>query len=99
AVLTPGATIDVAAHLGAVDGQLSALGMERMRYVNSLPYEPIAANWKCVAEGVVESLHVPFVHRATFNVDPGTQGERFVSTAAIDMAIYDRFGPHLRYSL
>jgi phenylpropionate dioxygenase-like ring-hydroxylating dioxygenase large terminal subunit len=99
AVLTPGAAIDVAAHLGEVDGQLAALGMERMRYVNSLPYEPIAANWKCVAEGVVESLHVPFVHRATFNVDPGTQGERFVSTAAVDMAIYDRFGPHLRYCL
>ena len=99
AVLTPGLPIDVAAHLGPVDGQLTGLGIETMQYVNALPHEPIAANWKCVAEGVVESLHVPFVHRATFNVDPATQGERFASAAAIDMAIYDRFGPHLRYCL
>lgn len=99
AILEPGATIGVAAHLGPVDEQLRGLGMGDLRYVNSLPYEPIAANWKCVAEGVVETLHVPFVHRATFNVDPSTQGERFASSAAIDLAIYDRFGPHVRYCL
>ena len=99
AILTPGLPIDVAAHLGVVDGQLAAAGLDKMRYVNALPLEPISANWKCVAEGVVESLHVPFVHRATFNVDPGNGGERFVSSAAIDMAIYDRFGPHVRYAL
>jgi choline monooxygenase len=99
AILTPGLEIDVADHLGEVDGQLAGLGMDEMRYMNSLPMEPIYANWKCVAEGVVESLHVPFVHRATFNVDPGTQGDRFTSSTAIDLAIYDRFGPHLRYCL
>jgi len=99
AILTPGMEIDVAAHLGEVDAQLTGLGMDAMQYVNSLPMEPIGANWKCVAEGVVESLHVPFVHRATFNVDPGTQGDRFTSSTAIDLAIYDHFGPHLRYCL
>ena len=99
AVLTPGVAIDVAAHLGEVDAQLAGLGMDSMQYMNSLPLEPIAANWKCVAEGVVESLHVPFVHLATFNVDPGTQGDRFATSTAIDLAIYDRFGPHLRYCL
>jgi choline monooxygenase len=97
AVLRPNTGIDVSAHLGDVDAQLAELGMGGMHYVNALPYEPITANWKCVAEGVVESLHVPFVHRATFNVDPGTQGERFSASTAIDLAIYDRFGPHLRY--
>jgi len=99
AILTPGLPIDVAAHLGECDAQLAALGLEKLKYTNALPLEPIGANWKCVAEGVVESLHVPFVHRATFNIDPGTQGERFVSSMAIDMAIFDRFGPHIRYSL
>jgi choline monooxygenase len=99
AILTPGMEIDVASHLGEVDGQLAALGMDDMTYLNSLPFEPISANWKCVAEGVVESLHVPFVHRATFNVDPASSGERFVSNVAIDLAIYDRFGRHLRYCL
>ncbi len=99
AILTPGAAIDVAAHLGPVDAQLSGLSMETMLYRNALPYEPIGANWKCVAEGVVESIHVPFVHRGTFNVDPGSDGERFASATAVDLAIYDRFGPHLRYCL
>lgn len=99
AILTPGVKIDVAAHLGPVDVQLAALGMDAMVYRNALPHEPIGANWKCVAEGVVESIHVPFVHRATFNVDPGSDGERFASATAVDLAIYDRFGPHLRYCL
>src|SRR5262249_45579651 len=60
-------------------------------YYNSLVHKPLDANWKCVAEGVVESLHVPYVHRATFFTNP--------QAAGIDIAIYDRFGPHLRYIL
>ena len=98
-ILTPGMAIDVARHLGEVDEQLRALDCARMTYSNSLPHERIAANWKCVAEGVVESLHVPFVHQATFNVAAEGAGERFSSATAIDLAAYDRFGPHLRYSL
>lgn len=99
AILTPGAAIDVARHLGPVDAQIAALGMDTMHYRNALPYEPIGANWKCVAEGVVEALHVPFVHRSTFNVVPGSDDERFAAPTAVDLAIYDRFGPHLRYCL
>jgi nitrite reductase/ring-hydroxylating ferredoxin subunit len=98
-VLTPGRTIDVASHLGEVDEQIASLGCERMKYYSALAHEPLAANWKTVAEGLVESLHVPFVHRATFNVDPAGGGERFQSISAIDLAVYDRFGPHVRYSL
>ena len=70
-----------------------------MKYYSALAHEPLAANWKTVAEGLVESLHVPFVHRATFNVDPAGGGERFQSISAVDLAVYDRFGPHVRYSL
>jgi phenylpropionate dioxygenase-like ring-hydroxylating dioxygenase large terminal subunit len=99
AILTPGVCIDVAEHLGPVDAQIADLGMETMHYRNALPYELIGANWKCVAEGLVESIHVPFVHRATFNLDPGSDGDRFASATAVDLAIYDRFGPHLRYCL
>jgi choline monooxygenase len=93
AILTPGLPIDVAAHLGETDAQLG-----RMHYWNALPHEPIGANWKCVAEGVVESLHVPFVHRATFGIDPATQSNRYEGRP-FNLANYDRFGPHLRYSL
>ena len=97
-ILTPGLPIDLAAHLGEVDAQLAALGLDRLRYWNALPHEPIGANWKCVAEGVVESLHVPFVHRATFGVDPATQRDRYAGRP-FDLASYDRFDQHLRYSL
>ena len=82
-----------------VDEQIALLGCQKMKYYSALAHEPLAANWKTVAEGLVESLHVPFVHRATFNVDPAGGGERFQSIAAVDLAVYDRFGPHVRYSL
>ena len=98
-ILTPGQPIDVACHLGAVDAQLATLGAERMRYYPSLKHEPLAANWKTVSEGLVEALHVPFVHRTTFNIDPASNGERFQSITSVDLAVYDRFGPHVRYSL
>jgi choline monooxygenase len=98
-VLTPGSAIDVCAHLGEVDAQIAALGCQKMKYHSSLEHEPLAANWKTVAEGLVESLHVPFVHRATSNVDPAGAGDRFQSISAVDLAVYDRFGPHVRYSL
>jgi phenylpropionate dioxygenase-like ring-hydroxylating dioxygenase large terminal subunit len=83
AVLDPSVSIDVAAHLGPVDEQLGAVGLDQLQYVNALPF---AANWKCVAEELLESLHVPFVHLATFNVDPGTQGEWFQTSKAIELS-------------
>jgi choline monooxygenase len=98
-VLTPGSAIDVAAHLGEVDAQIASLGCQKMKYYSALEHEPLAANWKTVAEGLVESLHVPFVHRTTFNIDPASSGERFQSISSVDLAVYDRFGPHVRYSL
>ena len=98
-VLTPGSAIDVSAHLGEVDAQIASLGCQTMKYHSSLRHELLEANWKTVAEGLVEALHVPFVHRATFNVDPAGAGERFQSISSVDLAVYDRFGPHVRYSL
>jgi nitrite reductase/ring-hydroxylating ferredoxin subunit len=90
-ILTPGLPIDVAAHLGEVDAQIAALGVGRMRYHNALPHAPLSTGWKSVAEGLVESLHVPFVHRETFYTNPQATG--------VDMAVYDRFGPHVRFTL
>ena len=90
-VLTPGAPIDVAAHLGPVDSDLASLGIDRMTYYNSLPQEPLATNWKSVAEGLLESLHVPFVHKGTFDQNPQASG--------IDLAFYDALGPHVRYGM
>jgi len=90
-VLTPGAPIDVAMHLGELDAELASLGIERMHYFNALPGEPLAAGWKCVAEGLLEGLHVPFVHKGTFDQNPQAPG--------VDLAFYDQIGSHVRYGM
>ncbi len=90
-VLTPGWPIDVAAHLGELDSELAALGCAQMTYYSSLPEAPLKANWKSVAEGLVEGLHVPHVHPDTFALNPQASG--------VDVAFYDRIGPHIRWGM
>ncbi len=90
-VLRPGAPIDVAAHLGELDDEIGALGCAGMTYHASLERQPLGASWKSVAEGLVESLHVPFVHPDTFGLNPQAVG--------VDLAFYDAIGPHVRYGL
>ncbi len=90
-VLRPGHPIDVAAHLGELDAELASLGVANMTYYSALPHERLEANWKAVAEGVLESLHVPFVHTGTFDQNP--------QAAAVDLCFYDDFGPHIRYGM
>ncbi|MGE0387672.1 MAG: aromatic ring-hydroxylating dioxygenase subunit alpha [Gammaproteobacteria bacterium] len=90
-VLTPGAPIDVAGHLGPIDAELAAYGFDRMTYHNSLVRERLGANWKAVTEGLVEALHVPYVHKATFNLNP--------QAVSLDLALNDAIGPHVRYCL
>ena len=89
AALRPGAPIDVAAHLGELDAEIASLGCAGMDYHPSLAGEPLAANWKTVAEGLLEGLHVPYVHPDTFALNP--------QAAAVDLAFYDAIGPHVRY--
>jgi phenylpropionate dioxygenase-like ring-hydroxylating dioxygenase large terminal subunit len=99
-ILTPGLPIDVAAHLGPVDRQLDDHGMKSRRYLPSYSLS-ITANWKAVAEGNLESLHVPFVHKATFNVDPRTddtkQENRY--TGFPDLGVYESLGNHIHWIL
>jgi choline monooxygenase len=83
--------IDVAAHLGALDAEIGDLGCDRMRYHPSLAEAPLGANWKSVAEGLLEGLHVPHVHADTFNLNP--------QAANVDLAFYDAIGPHIRWGL
>ncbi len=90
-VLTPGHAIDVAGHLGALDDEIGDLGCEKMRYHSSLAEAPLAANWKSVSEGLLEGLHVPYVHADTFNLNP--------QAANVDLAFYDAVGPHIRWGL
>ena len=79
--LQPCHPIDVAAHLGELDAELASLGCDKMQYYPSLAEAPLAANWKSIAEGVLEGLHVPHVHVGTFNLNP--------QASNIDLAFYD----------
>ncbi len=90
-VLTPGHPIDVAAHLGALDAEIGSLGCAKMTYHSSLAEAPLDANWKSVAEGLLEGLHVPFVHPGTFAMNPQAN--------SVELAFYDAIGPHIRYGL
>jgi nitrite reductase/ring-hydroxylating ferredoxin subunit len=90
-VLRPGAPIDVAAHLGELDAEIGSLGCARMTYHGSLAQQPLAANWKSVTEGLLEGLHVPYVHAGTFALNP--------QAAGVDLGCYDAIGPHVRWAL
>lgn len=90
-VLQPGHPIDVATHLGDLDEEIGAIGCDKMQYYSSLSEEPLAANWKSVAEGLLEGLHVPYVHADTFNLNP--------QAVNVDLAFYDAIGPHVRWGL
>ena len=91
AVLTRDHPIDVAAHLGELDDEIGRLGCEKMHYYPSHDEVRIDANWKSVAEGLLEGIHVPIVHAQTFNLNP--------QAANVDLAYYDGFGPHVRWGL
>jgi choline monooxygenase len=91
AVLTRDHSIDVAAHLGELDDEIGRLGCEKMQYYPSHEEVRIDANWKSVAEGLLEGIHVPIVHAQTFNLNP--------QAANVDLAYYDGFGPHVRWGL
>ena len=90
-VVRPGAEIDVAAHLGELDAEIASLGCANMSYYSALSHEPLASNWKSVAEGLLEGLHVPYVHPGTFALNP--------QAAAVDIAFFDSFGPHIRWGM
>lgn len=90
-MIRPDAEIDVAGHLGDLDADLASLGCEQMTYYNALPQEPLGANWKAVTEGLIEGLHVPFVHADTFALNP--------QAADVDLGFFDAVGPHVRWTL
>ncbi|MDB5395047.1 MAG: hypothetical protein JWM91_2553 [Rhodospirillales bacterium] len=90
-VLRPGHPIDVAAHLGELDAEIGSLGCDRMTYYPSLAEAPLSTNWKSVAEGLLEGLHLPHVHPDTFGLNP--------QASHVDLAFYDRFGPHIRWGM
>jgi phenylpropionate dioxygenase-like ring-hydroxylating dioxygenase large terminal subunit len=91
AVLTPGAEIDVAAHLGVLDDEIGSWGYAGYRFIDPPQQVELECNWKAVAEAFNESWHSPVVHAKTFSQYSTTAG------MAPDLAGYDSFGPHMRW--
>jgi phenylpropionate dioxygenase-like ring-hydroxylating dioxygenase large terminal subunit len=61
---TPGAEMDLAAHLGGLDDELSSFGLDG--YVldrTEVLRQPF--NWKLVVDGFLEAYHLRFLHRTT----------------------------------
>ncbi len=85
AVLTVGEPIDVATHLGPLDTELAAWGLDTCDYLTEREIKA-DVNWKAAIEAFAENYHFPYVHANSIvgqNTLPNT-------------AIYDGFGPHHR---
>ena len=83
-VPTPGAAIDVAAHLGALDAEMPFFGIEGLRPFRTVRAE-YPANWKLIVDAFLEAYHIRVLHKETiypFFAD-GLTGT-------------SRFGPHVQ---
>ncbi|MDX2237215.1 MAG: aromatic ring-hydroxylating dioxygenase subunit alpha [Hyphomonadaceae bacterium] len=83
-VATPGAKLDVDAHLGAFGDVLAAMDLSKCARVKSGEL-PVAANWKYALDTYGEGYHFATLHPQT--ISPNTRN---------DVVIYDQFDPHHR---
>jgi nitrite reductase/ring-hydroxylating ferredoxin subunit len=85
AVLTAGASLDVAAHLGPLDEEFSRFPFAKCEYLTEREIAG-AVNWKAALEAFAENYHFPFVHSRSL-VGQNTLG---------NTTLFDAFGPHHR---
>jgi glycine betaine catabolism A len=85
-VLDPGveAELDIAAHLGGLDDDLSALGIGQHRFFRQHAVVR-NANWKLIIDAFIEFYHIKRLHASTI-------GQFFADTKALT----DCIGPHQR---
>ena len=81
-VLTPGAPMDIDAHLCGYDKVLDFFGFGDWHLIKQTRVE--GPNWKIAYDGYLDFYHLPFLHRNTFGPDISNR------------AIYDSWGPHQR---
>ncbi len=84
-VLTAGAPIDVAAHLGPLDAELGGWGLADAEYLTEREFEA-DVNWKAAIEAFAENYHFPYVHPNSI------VGQNTVANTAV----YDGYGLHHR---
>jgi phenylpropionate dioxygenase-like ring-hydroxylating dioxygenase large terminal subunit len=78
-VPTPGATIDVARHLGGLDAELPFFGIDRLLHFRTVIAD-YPANWKLIVDAFLEAYHIRVLHKDTiypFFADGMTANERF----------------------
>jgi phenylpropionate dioxygenase-like ring-hydroxylating dioxygenase large terminal subunit len=83
-VLTPGAPIDVATHLGGLDDELASYGLNGY-VVERDTLLRANLNWKIVVDGFLETYHLKFLHSRT--IGP------YIRT---NLTPFESFGPHGR---
>jgi choline monooxygenase len=84
-VLTAGAPMDVAAHLGPLDAELGGWDLAGSEYLTEREIEA-DVNWKAAIEAFAENYHFPYVHANSI------VGQNTVANTAV----YDGFGRHHR---
>ena len=85
AVLDPGASLDVRAHLGTeIDADLASFALDDHVRLESVR-ETRACNWKLVIEAFLEGYHAKYLHNKTI--------ARFFVDGVV---VFDRFGQHVR---
>jgi phenylpropionate dioxygenase-like ring-hydroxylating dioxygenase large terminal subunit len=83
---TPGATMDLDAHLGSFGEELERLQFGRSEPVMEEKFRS-TSNWKFAMDTYLESYHLPTLHRDTF-------AHVFES----NLFLLDSFGPHYRFT-
>jgi phenylpropionate dioxygenase-like ring-hydroxylating dioxygenase large terminal subunit len=82
--LDPGATLDIAAHLGPLAAELDSWGIGRWCPLGEKVLDS-AINWKLAVDTFSENYHFATVHRQTF-----------AKIARSNCTVFDAFGPHHR---
>jgi carnitine monooxygenase subunit len=82
--LTPGADLDVAAHLGSLAEELEAWGIGRWAPLGEKVLD-VPINWKLAVDTFAENYHFATVHRDTF-----------ATIARSNCTVFDSYGPHHR---
>jgi phenylpropionate dioxygenase-like ring-hydroxylating dioxygenase large terminal subunit len=84
-VLTAGAPIDVATHLGPLDDELASWDLGSYEFLTDRTFAS-AVNWKAALEAFAENYHFAYVHANSL------VGQNTVSNTGT----FDAFGPHHR---
>ncbi len=82
--MDPGATLDVAAHLGPLAGELDSWGIGRWSPLGEKILDA-GINWKLALDTFAENYHFATVHRQTF-----------ATIARSNCTVFDSYGPHHR---